>query len=193
MPVNPHGRNGVCPDMVIVKRRAIQRCGGFSLIELLLVMALIGIIVAMAVPGLLRARLAANEGSAIASLRAIGTAQASFASTCGRGGFAQSLADLGRAPGGSAPFIPPDLAGGEKAGYLFRLEGRGDPIADAADTCNATAAGTRSAFLATANPLAAGASGARAFGIDNSNVLRWTGAAAGITDDASYASAMILE
>lgn len=174
-----------------VESRTTRRDDGFSLIELLLVIALIAIVAAISLPGLMRARLAANESSAIASLRTISSAQATFASSCGGGGFAQSLADLSEPPPGTnVSFIPADLAGGEKAGYAFVLiAGLGGPVADAAVTCNGASAGTRSAFLATANPIDDGRSGVRAFGLDTTNGLRWTAGAEGITDPASYASA----
>jgi type IV pilus assembly protein PilA len=174
-----------------VQPRTTQRDGGFSLIELLLVIAIVAIVAAIALPGLMRARLAANESSAIAALRTIGSAQATFASSCGAGGFAQSLEDLSEPPVDTdLSFIPPDLAGGQKAGYtLVLVGGLGEPVADADVTCNGASAGTRSSFLATANPMTDGRSGVRAFGIDKTNTLRWTAAPEGITDQASYASA----
>jgi len=105
-----------------------QSENGFSLVELLIVVAIVLIVAAIAIPNLLRARIAANEAAAVASLRTLNTAQISYNSSYPTIGFATTLGALGGtscAPPGSSGscFIDSQLASGTKSGYSFTLSG----------------------------------------------------------------------
>jgi prepilin-type N-terminal cleavage/methylation domain-containing protein len=131
---------------------------GFSLIELLIVVAIILIIAAIAIPNLMRARMSANESSAVGSLRSINTAEISYNAAYSNIGFTTTLTNLGGPSGAactpstsSGCFIDNVLSTGTKSGYLFAL------------AAGATTGTPTPSYIVTGNPLVANQSGVRGF------------------------------
>lgn len=149
---------------------------GFSLIELLIVVAIILIIAAIAIPNLLRSKIAANESSAVGSVRTIGTAEVTYSSSWGQG-YAVGLNQLGgaspciNATAAAACLIDPLLSVGPntKSGYVFNAAGtKADPN------------GNFQGFEINATPTTYQTTGVRAFCDDQSGVVRFADGAAAI-------------
>jgi type IV pilus assembly protein PilA len=142
---------------------------GFSLIELLIVVAIILIIAAIAIPNLLRARMAANESAAVSSIRTIATAEVSYITSYPTVGYAAALTNLGgtssacTAPGQSNACLIDDVlatngGGSGKAGYNFKADAEG---------------ANNMQYAATAVPITAGSSGQRSFCSVPDSVVRY--------------------
>lgn len=144
----------------------LQKTRGFSLIEVLVVVAVILVIAALAIPSFLRSKIRANEAAVVGALRAISTAQVSYQTTYQKG-YAPSLDALKPPPSGTAPnataadLIDPVLATSIRNGYNFDY----NPIDTDGD-------GQPDQYTVNANPIAVGQTGDKYFYVDQTNVVR---------------------
>jgi len=141
----------------------MKRPAGFTLLELMIVIVLIIIIAAIAIPSMIEAKISANEASAVASIRAINTAEVSYVGTYG--GYANSLANLGGAEpctksAETACLLDESLTGGLKSGYRFTAVG-GNP-----------SGGENTSYVAGAAPEAFDRTGKRMFCSTDKGVIR---------------------
>ena len=148
---------------------------GFTLIEVLIVVAIILIIAAIAIPNLMRSRMLADEASAVGSFRTIFTAATTYSATYGNG-FPPSLAALGPPPGGgnnatcdNSNLIDSVLAGGHKSGYNFTYTGS-NPVSAPAQGCANPGFNTDTI---NADPITRGQTGQRSFFTDPPGTIRY--------------------
>lgn len=189
--MNSMSKSGNCRKLSMVHRMAARlpgvnemtlttslarsnRQAGFTLVDLLFVIALIGLLSSIAVPGLMRAQGAAQSSSAVGSLQVINSAELSFAIGCGAGFYAPDLPTLGLIPPGSRDaFLSSDLTSGftiVKSGYLFSLAGVSLPGAPA--SCNGLGAGLASTgYAAVADTINTTAGVSKFFGTNTDGLI----------------------
>jgi prepilin-type N-terminal cleavage/methylation domain-containing protein len=151
-------------------RRSHPAGAGFTLVELLIIMAIIGLLSAVAVAGYRHARVSAGETVAVAALTTINQAQFSFSQACGDQHFSPTLAGLATpAPTTGQGFISPDLAADPvlKSGYVFVMAGT--PTIDGRLSCNGLTPVTT--YQVSADPTAGGVTGAMFYGTNTDRVV----------------------
>jgi type IV pilus assembly protein PilA len=151
-------------------RTKIYSSEGFTLLDMIFVVALIGVLAAIAAPALLRSRQAANEAATLASLRVVHTGQLGYALSCGAGLWAASFPALGD-PGGGIGFLQPDMtaaAAPMKTGYTYTLQPGPRGLAAAAD-CNGNVVAND--YYVTAVPVDFGNTGSRAFASNEAHLI----------------------
>ena len=160
-------------------RKINENHKGFSLIELLIVVAIILIIAAIAIPNLLRSRMAANEASAVGSIRTMNTASITYNSIYGNG-YPPSLAAVGTTTGSAVSctnsnLIDSVLTGGTKSGYNFALHHGATILTSASSSCSG-GYGYADGYTVTAAPITTGTTGQRGFCSDETGVIRFNSA-----------------
>lgn len=154
---------------------------GFTLLELMIVVALIAIIAAVAIPNLLRSRMSANESAAVQGLRTISTGQAGFKEAAFVDADGDGAGDYGTldqlsnpdGAGESPPFVDGALASGTKLGYLFTVA----PVPGGG--------GLPSSYTALALPQAPGNTGWTQYFVDETGVIRFTGDGTAVSSDSA--------
>ena len=148
---------------------------GFSLIELLIVVAIILIIAAIAIPNLLKSKMAANESSAVGSIRTLNTGMVTFSAQCPNLGYPLTLTLMGPGPGDCTGANIVDnvlgVAAPVKSGYSFTY------------AAGAPTAGVVNTYTLNADPLNRGTTGQRSFFTDQTGVIRYNQAAAAVVTD----------
>jgi hypothetical protein len=147
---------------------------GFTLLDMLFVVGLIGLLSSMAIPGLTRAKGAAQAASALGTMRFINSAELSFAITCGLGFYSPDFPTLGmRPPGSPEAFLPKEFSSGftfVKSGYTFSLAGT--PLDGAPASCNGLGAGQASpGYAAVADPIETAGAVVRFFGTNSDGII----------------------